>query len=145
MPWKAIRIVRRLLCVPLALALAAGPVAYADPCCDECCQRSHCPPPFFHCMEGPPKIKYKCGCPRPVCPPCELQHWGYYETCWRAWPFPPDWSHCPTPPAAAQVPMPGPGVPVVGEPPRATLPGPGPAPVSPGSQLPMPKRIPSGL
>lgn len=59
------------------------------------CQRFHCPPCFRHCMERPPKLHYSCGCPRPVCNPCNLPHYGYFQTCWRPWPFPEDWSHCP--------------------------------------------------
>src|SRR5437660_1580852 len=39
--------------------------------------RCHCPPPFCHTQEGPPCIHYKCGCPRPVCDPCNLPHYGY--------------------------------------------------------------------
>ncbi len=46
----------------------------------------HCPPPFVHCQESPPCIIFKPVCPRPVCDPCNLEHWGYYPTCWRRWP-----------------------------------------------------------
>jgi hypothetical protein len=69
-----------------------------DTGCGTKCNRFHCPPPYVHRAEGPPHIKFKQGCPKPVCPPCELPHWGYYQTCWRTWPFPPDWSHCEVPP-----------------------------------------------
>jgi hypothetical protein len=55
----------------------------------------HCPPPLVHCMERPPHIKWKCVCPRPVCDPCTLEHYGYYQTCWCPWPYPPDLRHCP--------------------------------------------------
>jgi hypothetical protein len=139
------RLLQRAVCGALALAMAAGPVAYGDPPCEGYCQHWHCPCPFYHCMERPPKIKYKCGCPRPVCPPCALEHWGYFETCWRAWPFPPDWTHCPVPPAAAQVEAQQFGEPMLVQPPA--MPGvenveP---PISPEQQLPTPRRVPSGL
>ena len=54
-----------------------------------------CPKPFVWWSERPPKIKFKCACPRPVCNPCELEHYGYYQTCWCSWPYPPDLRHCP--------------------------------------------------
>jgi hypothetical protein len=38
---------------------------------------------------------YKCICPKPICDPCNLEHFGYYPTCWQRWPFPPDYRHCP--------------------------------------------------
>jgi hypothetical protein len=41
-----------------------------------------------------------------VCDPCTLEHFGYYATCWAPWPYPPDWSHCPTPPPGAVLPPP---------------------------------------
>src|SRR5437773_60836 len=50
-----------------------------------------CPPPYCHVYEGPPCLKWKRGCPRPVCDPCELPHFGYFQTCWSPWPYPPDW------------------------------------------------------
>jgi hypothetical protein len=67
----------------------------------------HCPHPFCHTQEGPPCIHYKCGCPRPVCDPCNLPHYGYFQPCWKPWPYGPDWSHCPELPPAALV-YPGP-------------------------------------
>jgi hypothetical protein len=76
--------------------------------CDGCCNNRHCPGPYVHCMERPPCIKFKCTCPKPVCPPCDADFWGYYPTCWRRWPamFP----NCPerNPPWVAVAP---PGVP----------------------------------
>ena len=86
-------------------------------------QHHHCPPPFVHCQEGPPNIKYKHACPRPVCNPCDLPHYGYFQPCWRPWPFPPDWSHCPEVPPAALI---HPGLPLL-----AQMPETGPAPKSP--------------
>jgi hypothetical protein len=59
--------------------------------------RQKCPPPFVHCQEGPPRLRFKCACPKPVCDPCNLDHYGYYQTCWRPWSFPPDARHCPDP------------------------------------------------
>jgi hypothetical protein len=71
-----------------------------------CGSNTHCPPHFVHFMERPPCIKFKCSCPRPVCDPCDLPHFGYYQPCWRPWPFPPDWSHCACPPPSTLVPPP---------------------------------------
>jgi hypothetical protein len=154
---KVIQIVRRARLAWLALALLCGPaVAYADPdysygieggyqtggcgaCaagCGTCSWPIHCGYYPF-CLEGGPRIRYSCTCPKPVCPPCELQHWGYYETCWRAWPWPPDWSHCPVPPPSAH--LEGQGLPVVTTPgrmPGAPMDG---FPGRPGQPLPLPR------
>jgi hypothetical protein len=70
--------------------------------CDTC-QSHHCPPKLQHCMEGEPKIHVKIGCPKPICNPCSQPNWGYYEKCWNPWPYPPNWTHCPSPPPAATV------------------------------------------
>jgi hypothetical protein len=45
-----------------------------------------CPPPYVHYQERPPRLKFKCACPQPVCPPYCAEFWGYYPTCWRQWP-----------------------------------------------------------
>lgn len=71
--------------------------------CGPTCQTHHCPPAFKYCYEGAPHIHWRRGCPHPICNPCDLPHWGYYETCWSPWPFPPNWGHCLTPPPAAFV------------------------------------------
>jgi hypothetical protein len=34
------------------------------------------------------------GCARKVCDPCNLEHAGYYHTCWQPWPWPADYRHC---------------------------------------------------
>jgi hypothetical protein len=65
-----------------------------------------CPPPYYHVYEGPPCLKFKKGCPRPVCDPCELPHFGYYQSCWTPWPYPPDWRHCPYPTPSDMLPPP---------------------------------------
>jgi hypothetical protein len=88
-----------------ALVLSFGAAAPARAQCascgagGDCCGRGpscgHCPPAFVHYYERPPKIKFKPSCPRPVCDPCNLEHYGYYQTCWCSWPFPPDMRHCP--------------------------------------------------
>jgi hypothetical protein len=101
-----------------------------------------CPPPFIHHYEGPPKLKYKKACPRPVCDPCNLEHYGYYQTCWAPWPFPPDWSHCPVPPPGAVLPPPAippytpkaPRLPIGTETDDSLLPGPGKLPMTPPSK-----------
>jgi hypothetical protein len=72
-------------------------------CATGCCQMFHCPPALKWCMEGKPRICFQHGCPKPICNPCEAPNWGYYQKCWTPWPWPPDWSHCPVPPPAAQV------------------------------------------
>jgi hypothetical protein len=68
------------------------PASFADGCL-RCWHK--CPSPYGHCQEGPPRLRFKCGCPKPVCDPGSLEHYGYYQTCWRPWPFPSDMSHCP--------------------------------------------------
>src|SRR4051812_47421737 len=80
-----------------ALVIQVVPVTWARAGdCGDCatcasCVITHpCPPPFIHFFENPPCIKYKHACPRPVCDPCNLPHYGYYQTCWQPWPFPPD-------------------------------------------------------
>jgi hypothetical protein len=60
-----------------------------------------CPSSYFkHCQEAPPHIWMTTGCPRRVCDPCNLEHAGYYHTCWQPWPWPPDYRHCPCSPCA---------------------------------------------
>jgi hypothetical protein len=63
----------------------------ATPCRAGDC--GHCPPPYVHRTEQPPRIRFKCVCPKPVCPPCDEDFWGYYPTCWRRWPAP--YPNCP--------------------------------------------------
>lgn len=92
-----------LLAAGAVLALAAGEALAQAPGCASC---GKCPPPFKWHSEKPPCIKFHHACPRPVCDPCSLQHYGYYQTCWRPWNFPADWSHCPTPPPGAVLPPP---------------------------------------
>jgi hypothetical protein len=87
-----------------AVALAVGPAAFGQDCTT--CGHpptNHCPPKFWHWEEGPPRLKYKHACPKPVCDPCSLPHAGYYQTCWNPWPWAPDWSHCVLPPSAGLV------------------------------------------
>jgi hypothetical protein len=72
--------------VALAVWLGAAPACPAGDC-------GHCPPPYVHCQEQPPRIKFKCVCPKPVCAPCDQEFWGYYPTCWRRWPAP--YANCP--------------------------------------------------
>jgi hypothetical protein len=138
---------RRVTPLILGALLAAGaglPAVGRAGDCDGCPGPSHhCPGPFIHHMERPPCIKFKCVCPRPVCPPCDAEFWGYYPTCWRRWPA--MFANCPerTPPWVAVAP---PGVPAGYSNslmPRAE-PGPGtaapaaPAPGGPAPAAPMP-------
>lgn len=69
--------------------------------CD--CSNHPCPPFVKYRFEGPPRLCFKHGCPKPICDPCHLPRYGYFPTCWQPWPFPPDWSHCPVPPPGALV------------------------------------------
>jgi hypothetical protein len=92
----------KFLCAPLALLLGLQSAVYGQVGCATC-PHTHCPPCVVHCMKGPPKIKWKKGCPLPLCCPCDAPNWGYHQPCWRPWPWPPDWSHCPYPVPAAQV------------------------------------------
>src|SRR5437763_16409711 len=88
----------------------------AQGCASGTCQTHHCPPWFHHCQERPPVICIHCGCPRPVCNPCTLPNFGYFQTCWTPWPYPLDWAHGEVLPPAALVhlnaPAGGSGVPV---------------------------------
>lgn len=63
----------------------------------------HCPKNIFYKPKHP-RIKYKSICPKPICPCCPLPNFGYFPTCWQMWPFPPDYSHCPTPQTIAIAP-----------------------------------------
>lgn len=98
------------------------------------CQSHHCPY-MRHCQEGAPIIKIHCGCPKPICNPCNAPNFGYFQTCWSPWPFPPDLSHCPTPQGLAGVPGFAPNMPegVLGHP----------APVAPQNPmaLPAPRKL----
>ncbi len=85
----------------LALPMTASGQNFGTPSCAPC--REHCPP-FLHVfVQGPPRMCWRRACPKPICDPCQLPHWGFYETCWHPWPFPPDWSHCHSAPPAAYV------------------------------------------
>jgi hypothetical protein len=86
----------------------AGDAFSCGPNCAPLCGpvKHPCPPKFLHIQEGPPRLKYKHGCPRPVCDPCHLPHYGYFQTCWAPWPYPDDWGHCPTPTSSQMLPPP---------------------------------------
>ncbi len=90
----------RALVLPVLLAAGlAAPTRADGPCCDGCGRGIFCPRTTF-CRIRPPCIKWKCVCPKPVCDPCSLDHYGYYPKCWQSWPFPPDYSCCHQPPNA---------------------------------------------
>jgi hypothetical protein len=84
----------------VVLLSVQGGVARADDGCAWC--------GLFHFGCSSPTItytrtthfNYKCICPKPVCDPCNLEHYGYYPTCWHPWPFPQDYRHCQSPNAA---------------------------------------------
>ena len=83
--------------LPLALgALSASVAAAGDYGCGggscgapACAGHSSwpvgCPAPFVHYAPKVPCIKFKCACGKPVCDICDMQSYGYYPTCWRAW------------------------------------------------------------
>jgi hypothetical protein len=106
-----------LFLAPCLVLTALGGAARADDCL-------HCPKTVFY-RPKPPHIKFKCVCPRPISSCDALENFGYYQTCWHAWPFPPNYSHCPILPTIATAPSA----------PNAT-----PAPLE---QLPPPKTVPS--
>jgi hypothetical protein len=102
------------LSAALAVLLGVQSVLYGQECCGSGgpgsgaghCHRIHCPH-YHYCLKGAPCIKFKYGCPLPICSPCNAPNWGYYQPCWRPWPWPPDFSHCPYPvPAAHSGPCP---------------------------------------
>src|SRR5262249_6046406 len=70
----------------LIAGLAFAPAVAAQEC--ERCGKAPCPPFYKHHYEGAPKIKFKRACPRPICNPCNLPHYGYFGSCWHPWPFP---------------------------------------------------------
>ena len=69
-----------------------------------CCGPRHGCPGYVHCQPMAPRMHFPQVCGKAVCEPCTLEHFGYYNTCWAPWGFPPDFSHCPTPQLAAIVP-----------------------------------------
>jgi len=86
-----------------ATVVTSAPLASADilSLLDSCCG---CGPAYKHCAEGPPDICFKHTCPKPVCDPCSMHDWGYYQNSWHPWPWTPNFSHCcdPTPIGAAK-------------------------------------------
>jgi hypothetical protein len=106
---RVLRPLATLLVPWLLLAGLARPVRADGDCagCGSCggCAAGfgaalHCPKTTF-CRPKPPCIRWKCVCPKPVCDPCSLDHFGYYPTCWHNWPFPPDYSCCSQPTTGA--------------------------------------------
>lgn len=63
------------------------------------CQKTH----FL--MPKNPCIRYKCICPKPNCPHCPIENYGYFPTCWQRWEFPPYYCHCPVPPITLNAPQ----------------------------------------
>ena len=91
-------LVSRALLVAASLALSAP--AFGGDDCTTCWHR--CPPPYVHWAEGPPRLWFRCASPRPVCDPCNLEHHGYYPTCWRPWSFTNELNHCLAPKSGAE-------------------------------------------
>lgn len=90
------------------------------------CASHHCPPHYHVYVQGPPRMCWHRTCPKPICNPCDLPHFGYFETCWSPWPYPADFGHCIMPPPAAYVtlnPLVNPNLPLS---PPTVLPPPGP-------------------
>ncbi len=90
---------RSKLCKPLVVLLTPCLLTalWARPAAADWCGWGCKCPVFDYCLEKAPKMKHHKVCPKPVCDPCTLEHYGYYPTCWHPWPFPPDYSHCPLP------------------------------------------------
>ncbi len=135
------RVLRNAWLAGLAL-LAFGGTTWAQsaPCgscgsCGSCASRIHCPGPYKYWYEAPPCIKFKRACPKPICDPCALEHNGYWAPCWQPYAYPPDWSHCPTPPPSVRIPPPIPSVPSY----AAPAPAPRRGPVEEGIELPAPR------
>ncbi len=100
--WLAPALAGLWLAAQAAPALA-GPLLGGNECAP--C-KVPCPPPYIHYYEGVPKLKFKRACPRPVCDPCNLDHYGYYATCWGPWPYDRDFRHCTHPTASDMLPPP---------------------------------------
>jgi hypothetical protein len=125
----------------LGYAQQFGTPTCAGSDCGHSCQTHHCPPAFKYCFEGPPHIHWKCGCPHPICNPCDLPHFGYFEPCWSPWPFPANLAHCPTPPPASFInlsPYVNPPAPAPRTPGMLPTPGVVPAPGAPPINPPLP-------
>lgn len=65
-------------------------------------------PPFIAPTPKPPRTMYKWVCPPLISNSAQMEHYGYYSSCWRPWPEPADLSHCPCPPGAVLPPPPPP-------------------------------------
>ncbi len=122
----------------VAAAVCWGPAVRAQDCSSSSCKTARCPPPYVHHQEGPPCIKFKCVCPRPVCPPCTSPFYGYYPTCWRSWPA--GVAVCPRCGGVAWAP-PGPDAPMPDLPP---VPLPEPQPTAPPVIPPAATKAPPG-
>jgi hypothetical protein len=96
----------KVLGLAVALAFARPASVKAIDFSVGCCQHFHCPHTNF-CFEGAPHIHFHQGCAKPLINPCTQPNWGYYQTCWSPWPWPPEWNHCPVQPPASMVFPPG--------------------------------------
>lgn len=92
------RMLRRMLkkmvnlaALPAAI-LGCASAAQAQHGCRDC-GSGHCPS-HKHVAESGPRVRVQRGCPKAVCDPCNLPHWGYYATCWSRWPHAEDQAHC---------------------------------------------------
>jgi hypothetical protein len=88
--------------VSCLLLTLATPLWAGD--CGGCCGPKHCCPKTVICVPKIPRMKFERVCaPKPLCNPCELENYGYFDTCWRCWSSPPNFSHCVVPPASMVV------------------------------------------
>jgi hypothetical protein len=115
-----------LFLAPVVLLPSLAPAVRAEGCSWFPSFHFWCPKPTA-AVTRMPCWHYKCVCPKPVCDPCSLEHYGYYPTCWQPWPFPPDYRHCQ-----------GPGV-CQASPYAATLETPAPIGAGPSPAGPMPR------
>jgi hypothetical protein len=74
------------------------------PSAQPACLTGVCAPSYRPVVDGPPRIDWKRGCSRPICNPCDLPQWGYFD-CWTPWPYAPNWTKDPPPPLATPNPL----------------------------------------
>ncbi|HZZ77549.1 MAG TPA: hypothetical protein VFE62_03465 [Gemmataceae bacterium] len=77
-------------------AQAPSPVLPAPLAAQPACQAGGCAP-YRPVADGPPRVNWKRGCPRPICNPSDPPQCDYYDSCWKAWPYPANWTKSPPP------------------------------------------------
>ncbi|HTU89269.1 MAG TPA: hypothetical protein VMF69_04155 [Gemmataceae bacterium] len=85
----AVSLTLTLLLAPLFLPVVSSRASAAE--------RFFCHWTVFNTPKSP-NVRYKCICPKKICPGCPIENFGYFPACWQRWPFPPYYGHCPVPP-----------------------------------------------